>query len=306
MTDQKIGIRVMLILIFAVFSSTVLTSKISAFNYDTILEKSFDASPGQDLKIEAEGGDVTIETWAKNEVYVHITGNSKAEDDIEFEVVEKSYGIYVKAEKEGSWFGSWGGIEYKIAVKIPETYNADVATSGGDIQLEGMNGSAEMKTSGGDVTIENTAGDFVLKTSGGDIKAKKHDGGLDISTSGGDIIAEEIKGDINAGTSGGNIKLEAADAKIDARTSGGDLTVKSEGENKGINLSTTGGDIDLILDPDVAADLDLKTTGGDIDIDMQTSRVMKVSSSKFLGEINGGGPEIKCHTTGGDITAKSR
>ena len=93
---------------------------------------------------------------------------------------------------------------------------------------------------------------------------------------------------------------------MDAGTSGGDIVVKFMGANKGISLSTSGGDISMLLDSDVAADLDFKTTGGDIDIDMETSRVKKVSSTKFQGDINGGGPAIECRTTGGDITVKSR
>lgn len=305
MTEQKTTGKLLLILVITLLGSILLTSNIYAYSYDTILEKSFDVNPGEDLKVEAEGGDVTIETWSQNEVYVHISGNSKAQEEIEFEVVEKSYGVFIKAEKESSWFDLWGGIQYKIEVKVPEDFNANVATSGGDIKLDGMNGTADLITSGGDVETANTAGKFKLKTSGGDVNVNVHNGELDLSTSGGDVTVKKSIGDINAGTSGGDIKLEAADGKINAGTSGGDIRVRFAGNNEGIILTTTGGDISMMLDSNVSADLNLKTTGGDIDVDLQTSRVTKVSSSKFQGEINGGGPEIECKTTGGNITIKS-
>lgn len=305
MADQNNTRKFLLILAIALIGSVLISSSLYANSLNTIIEKSFNVNPGEELKVEADGGDVTIEAWEQNEVYVHISGNSKAEEEIEFEVVEKSYGVYIKAKKEGSWTSVWGGIQYKIEVKVPRDFNANVATSGGDINLEGMNGTADLKTSGGDVRTANSAGKFELKTSGGDVNVNAHNGDLDLATSGGDVTVIKARGDINAGTSGGDIKLEAADGKIDAGTSGGDIRVKFAGNNNGINLSTTGGDIIMILDSNVSANLVLKTTGGDIDVDMQTSRVTKVSSSKFQGEINGGGAEIECSTTGGDVTVKN-
>jgi hypothetical protein len=304
MTDRKNDIKIMMIFLITILGSLVLTSSVHAFSLNTILEKSFSVNPGETLRVEAEGGDVTIETWPQNEVYVHITGNSDAEEEVEFEVVEKDYGVYIKAEKEGSWSGFWGGIDYKIAVKVPEKFNAEVGTSGGDIKIDGMNGSAKLKTSGGDVTTENTSGNFVLKTSGGDVKAKIHSGDLDMATSGGDVTVIESTGNIDAGTSGGDIKLDAASGKIDAGTSGGDIIIHYKGENRGISLSTSGGDVSIFIDPNISADLNLKTTGGDIEVDLEATRAKKVSSTKFLGEVNNGGPEIECRTTGGDITIK--
>lgn len=288
--------------IFIVFLS--ISSHVNAFQFDTILEKTIGVSSGEELKVEAQGGDIDLETWSRDEVYVHITGNSEVEDEIEFEVVEKDYGVYIKAEKEGSSWGSWGGISYKIAVKVPESFNADVATSGGDIKLNGLNGKADLKTSGGDVVAENTTGNFEMATSGGDVKVKAHDGSLDLGTSGGDVRVVESRGSVDAGTSGGDVRIETADGSVNAGTSGGDIYVMYGGDNKGISVGTTGGDITLMLDSDVKADLTLKTTGGDIDVDLDNVTASKVTSSKFSGNLNGGGPEIECGTTGGDITIK--
>ncbi len=273
----------------------------------TIHEKSFEVSPGQQIQLEADLGDVRISTWNENTVYVLVKGNRKAKEKVDFEFEQTSEGIFIKADKEGSgWFSWFKGLELKFDIKVPEEFDAYIYTSGGDVEVYDLQGEGELKTSGGDVDLVNCEGSFELKTSGGDIKAEDVKGPLLMATSGGDVKTRNHTGDAEARTSGGDIRLDVFDGKVSAGTSGGDVTLYYGGNNQGIKLKTSGGDIQVYVEDDFGANAELKTSGGDIRVRLPETRTDHVSSSKFVGEINGGGASIECRTSGGDITLKHK
>ena len=94
--------------------------------------------------------------------------------------------------------------------------------------------------------------------------------------------------------------------KINAETSGGDINLEYEGENKGIDLSTSGGDIDINLPKDFKASMELSTSGGDVSCSLNMSNVKKSSGSRLIGDLNGGGEKLYAHTSGGDITVTGK
>lgn len=298
--------RIKIFLILTLLLLGVVLNETESFG-QTIHEKSFAVSPGQQVELEADLGDVRIRTWDEDEVYVKITGNSKAAEKIDFIFDQTSEGVFIKAEREGSgWFSWFKGMKLKFDIKIPEEFNAYIYTSGGDIDLIDLKGEAELKTSGGDIYAMNCRGNYALKTSGGDIGAEDITGSLEMATSGGDIKTKNHTGSAEARTSGGDIKLDVHEGEVKAGTSGGDIVLYYGGDNKGIKLKTSGGDIDIYASDDFSGNANLKTSGGDIRIKLPGTRTEEVSSSRYRGEINGGGADIECRTTGGDITIKRR
>lgn len=294
------GIKIVVIIVLLLLGSII--SSTDTFG-QTIHEKTFSVSPGQQIELASDLGDVRIRTWNEDEVYVKITGNRKAAEKIDFDFEQTSDGIYIKADHEGNgWFSWFKGIELSFDIKIPEEFNAYIYTAGGDIDLFDLQGEAELKTSGGDVYASNCNGNFIFKTSGGDIETEEISGDLEMATSGGDIKTRKHAGTTEARTSGGDIKLDVAGGKIYASTSGGDVTLYYEGTSEGIELKTSGGDIKIYVSDDFRGDADLKTSGGDIKVKLPDTRTDLVSSSKFRGKINGGGALVECRTTGGDIT----
>ncbi|MBU1100896.1 MAG: DUF4097 domain-containing protein [Bacteroidetes bacterium] len=270
-----------------------------------IVEKTFNVSAGQQLKVEAEGCDLKVDTWNKNIVEVKVYGNSRAEDKLDFEFEQTSDGVEVYAEKRGGFFGSWfSSIQCRIEVMVPEKFDAYVKTSGGDILLDNLEGEIEVKTSGGDIDLKNTIGSLYAGTSGGDVLANNHKGDSRLSTSGGDIKARDLVGDVKASTSGGDIELFVKNAKVEAHTSGGDIDVDLAGPNKGIELGTSGGDINLTVPKDIKGDFDLKASGGRVYCDLDATKVYRDSKRNFEAEINGGGERVYCKTSGGDVEVK--
>lgn len=237
-----------------------------------LFEKTFSTSIGKTLEVDAPIADVYISSWNKEEVNVKITGDNDAKEEIEFTIEETPDGIRVKGEKRAgfSWDKIFSSLDLNIEVKVPSEYSTDIKTSGGDVKLD---------------TVE---GKNIIKTSGGDIKCRK------------------VEGELSVKTSGGDIELEAAQGKVSAKTSGGDVMLEYHGENMGIVLSTSGGDIVLKLPENFEADLKLRSWGGDIETELSHTSVQEVSSDKYNGKINGGGKLVECTTSGGDVVVKSR
>ncbi|MHB9041024.1 MAG: DUF4097 family beta strand repeat-containing protein [Melioribacteraceae bacterium] len=291
-----------------VISLIMISASLSlADNLKLIREKSFQVKDWQSVYVNTSGADVKVESWDKPEVYVKIFANSRAESKMKFDIYQEGDVVKVIAKKRGSMF-SWFGnnLSVRVEVMTPKNFNPHVETSGGDINVANLVGDFKLDTSGGDITLSNTNGKLKAETSGGDITLNKHKGVMSLSTSGGDIKCEETNGDLHAETSGGNINIDLTDGKLFAETSGGDIAINYTGSNKGIEASTSGGEIQIKLPADFKAKVHLETSGGEISNNFSNSKSERVRRSEVDAEFNGGGSVLKLETTGGDIIVSQK
>lgn len=271
-------------------------------NLKTLQEKTFKIEAGKKIKINASMGDVNISSWTKDEVYIKVLGNNKTEEKLKFYFEENSGDITVTAKKKGfftNWFSS--GIRLRFEIKVPDKFNTETHTSGGDISLIGIDGKNKLKTSGGDINLQDITGNVYVSTSGGDIIGNYVKGNITLKTSGGDIKTSNVTGNLVAKTSGGDITFSASYAKIEASTSGGNISGSYSGKNLGISVSSSGGDILLKLPKDFNASARLTTSGGYVNCELNLTNVEKKTNSKIIADINGGGPNLRASTSGGDI-----
>ena len=245
-----------------------------------IKEETLISTPGKNLNLKTFSGDVSVSTWSAEGVYVKITGNENAKDilDITLESSDDGVKVIVK-EKDNS---NLSVLNLKIDIRLPQSYNADISSAEGDLELNGVSGYIEMKTADGDIKTSETSGSLDLKTAGGDIESLNFGGNISVSTAGGDI------------------HLDGSDGKISGATAGGDIKLYYKGENKGIKLTTSGGDIKVTLPGDFAADCKLTTYSGEISSEIPITDSKK-TDMKLKGTMNGGGELLKCSTSGGDI-----
>jgi len=235
-----------------------------------IQEKSFNISPGKNLYVDINSGDIEITYWDKAEVFVKIFGNENAMEKMDFTMEGNKDQVKVIGKKKSSTSSWFSDVYLEVEIKIPSQFNLDVNTAGGDIKCGGITGQAELNTSGGD------------------------------------IWADKFSGNLTASTSGGDIFLFCRDANIEAETSGGDIKLDYEGENKGIDISTSGGDIEIKLSKEFKAAIELSTSGGDVSCSLNMNNIKKSSGSRLIADLNGGGEKLLAHTSGGDITVRER
>lgn len=298
------------VLILLSFSS-VACGHYTEFNdssYMVLQEKTFNTTPGKSFKLKAYSGDVTITTSDEPQVYIKILGNERAEKKVKFDFAESDEGVTVTTTGHDNWnfFNFNRGVKLRFEIRLPRNYNAKISTSGGDIKLEDLSGRIELGSSGGDIVIKNTNGNTVISTSGGEVNLDNTTGSLDLKTSGGDIKATGFNGDVSAYTSGGGITLRGGNGKIDASTSGGDVNLDYTGQNMGIHLETSGGNITLKLPQDFSANAKMSTSGGSIHCDFPGNNVTNVSSGKYEADLNNGGNELIAKTSGGDISVSKK
>jgi len=232
------------------------------------INKEFDVANGGLLKITTDAGSIEIDTHAKKSVLVEVKIGGKDEDNMQINMKHSGDNVSINGDLDRSGFG-FGSTSIRVSYKVtlPESYNVDVDTSGGSIEIEDLKGKVDAHTSGGSISVEDIEGE------------------VDIKTSGGSLHIENIIGAIDAHTSGGSIKIKLPNG----------VTADSK-------MKTSGGSITAYLAKDVAVDLSAKTSGGRVSSEFSVDGEIKKRSIR--GAINGGGPELVLKTSGGSVRIK--
>ena len=277
-------------------------------HYSIIEEKTFNTSPGKNFNLEASSGDVIISTSNEPQVIIKVLGDERAKKKTTIKYENSDEGVSVIAKRRDGWnfFNFGAGVKLRFEIVLPENYNVKVATSGGDILLSGLDGNIKLHSSGGDIKLKNTNGETLVSTSGGDVSSTNSTGNLEFKTSGGDVHIDKFNGNVDASTSGGDIFLDGNNGEVRAHTSGGEVSLIYTGQNYGIDLASSGGDVNVQLPANFAADAKMYASGGDIKCNFPTTNVQNISSSKYEAELNNGGKPLLIKSSGGDIIVKGK
>jgi hypothetical protein len=285
----------------------------------------------------SEGKDAEVKVFINTNNWNKTASKSEIEEELKNYILEMEYrdGAIVCLAKPKDPEMKRQKISISFEVHAPTKIDVNLATSGGGINLNNLEGVLDFKTSGGGITVAKLRGKVNGKTSGGGIEMQDCDGEINMKTSGGGIGAKSSKGNINLYTSGGGIKLSQLKGTIKGHTNGGGIDAE---EIKGsLNVSTSGGSIDLNqIGGDVVARtsgggidanivklgkiLSLSTSAGNIradipfsegmDLDIKGNRIKSdklakvssnLSSGRVKGKVNGGGTEVTLSASSGTI-----
>lgn len=290
------------------------------------------------LDLSTSGGDISVDRVKGNTTLRTSGGDLELLGTGGVVNAKTSGGDVVVRDAEGSVNAktSGGDLELeRIKGKL------DAATSGGNIMLRYADKEVTLRTSGGDIEIFEVAGNVVASTSGGNVQVENTSGSVEVSTSGGDLILRDIKGALDGATSGGDIRAERLHAASTLKTSGGDVIVRelmasldaaTSGGNieveltltdfkkpHGLSLSSSGGDVELIipekLPAKIFAEIYLEGRWGVRErYDISSDFPLKIErgegerrSAEYIrgqGDINGGGDLITLKTSAGNIAIR--
>jgi hypothetical protein len=255
------------------------------------ITKQFSVKKNDNLTLKVIG-EIEVTVWDKQEVVIEIAGVD--EDDTKgLSVAQNGNTITVNTEQAHN-------SDLSFNIKIPESCNLSLKTSGGEILCHGnIDGAITAKTAGGNIVIGSATGQIDLKTAGGDIIVGDAGHDVFLSTSGGDISTGNIHGTAKITTSGGDIKLGNIGGELRAATSGGDIRVGSV--NGYCKLASSGGDIHM---EKCLGSLSAATSGGSISLlDVQGAVSAVTSGGDVVVELTGNPKEdSKLVTSGGKIT----
>ena len=262
----------------------LLTAGTLAFS-ESRIEKDLKLEPGGKLVVDAGASDVFVTGRSASGAHVVVTSNrTDLEELFSFNFSEEPGGVRIEVRKHS--LELWPKhLQVRMEVEVPTRTNLDIRTGGGDVKVNHLEGETN------------------LETSGGDVKASELKGNLNARTSGGDMELRDLTGDLSIKTSGGDINLENVHGRVEARTSGGDVTASlARGNAKGGEIETSGGDIELRLDPAINLSLDASTSSGEVTSNLPHLSVTgEISPSRLHGTLGSGGETLRIHTNGGSV-----
>lgn len=274
-------------------------------------DKRLNAPAGGRLMFDADVGSVAVLGSDAPEVIIHadLEGSEAFLSRVRISAEQTPSGVTVTARtRHTSWFDwsdwsdwfNFGRSRVRFTVEVPHAYPVDLRTSGGRIDLRDLSAGVHATTSGGGIVVQNVAGGVDAHTSGGHIEAERLNGPARLTSSGGGIEVTDSTGDLYLRTSGGHIRIQNDDGRVDAHTSGGGIRAELRA-NRGVDLSTSGGSITLLLPQNTHASVDAETSGGRVKSDFPLSTAQIIAGNHLLGAIGGGGAPISLHTSGGSI-----
>jgi DUF4097 and DUF4098 domain-containing protein YvlB len=228
------------------------------------------------------------------------------------------------------------GYEVRVTCQVPRGLPVTVRESSGDIRSEGLVGAQALKSSSGDIEVQSAGGPLEVSSSSGDVTATAVRQARVRSVSG-DVVVRQVAGPLHASTTSGSITVTGAEDSLvlssvsgdiradraprglDAETTSGEVVVRSVSGTvkvgstsgdlrlslfeplRGVEATSTSGEIRLLLDPAVACALDMNTTSGTVEVE-QPMQMKNVSRRSVSGTIRGGRTPVVVQTTSGDIT----
>jgi DUF4097 and DUF4098 domain-containing protein YvlB len=306
-------------LLLTVLAAALATSPAFA-RIERTVEKSFSVQPGGTLTVSTHGGNITVSPGAGSEVTVtarQVFGRAKTEAEadrlaaeLELTIEQQGNNVQASARSPRKARFSWGGqqqVSVHFMVTVPREFDVNLRTSGGNIEVGDLQGTAEVRTSGGNLRLGRIQGPVKAATSGGNVTVVEALERLEASTSGGNIQVDRATGSTRLRTSGGSITVAHASGALDASTSGGNVRATVDGPMHGpVALNTSGGSVELQVLAGAAFRLDASTSGGRVRADGLTITLDSSGArrDRISGVVNGGGPDVRLRSSGGNVTVK--
>lgn len=284
-------------------ATAVSEENVARSSQDTI-ERTFNVADGGLLVIDADYGNVQLNTGKSGQVHVSVRrmprGQASAE---EYEVTFRQEGDRITIIGTNTIRQSGrAGVSVDFVVTVPDRYNVDAETAGGNIAVDNLDGRVKLNTSGGNLSLGRISGQVDAHTSGGNISLDGSNADVVVNTSGGNISLGRVRGTVRATTSGGNISVDEVNGHIVAKTSGGQISAKIATQPEAdCVLRTSGGSISVYLADDIGVDLEAETSAGHVSTDVEVAIEGRIKEDRIHGKINGGGPLLELDTSAGDI-----
>ena len=232
---------------------------------------SLDARPGQRLELDLEtGATVTIRGW--DEPRVQLLGTLESDD-------LPATRATMERDADGVRVRSWTttsrrnhSSSHRFELHVPRRFDVHLDSSGGDLTIEGVEGTFRGVTGGGDLTLSDLRGEAELTTGGGTIRVS--DSHLDgkVTTGGGMVTLSRVSGGLRGSSGSGPVMYAEPSAeggpsgdidRVRVLRSGNRIEHEdpvADGTGR-LHVERAGGDIDLAEAPAGAV---VDTGGGDI------------------------------------------
>jgi hypothetical protein len=281
----------------------------SSFLRGSDINKEFPVKSGQKLEMDLKsGGAIYITGWNQEKVTVKVDLGGRKASDVRIDVDETTTGVAITSDYERRRRNRSSDLEFHI--NVPEKFDLDLSTAGGEITIDNVEGAIEGTTMGGELNFTRLKGTIDFKTMGGGIKLTNSDIDGEVKTNGGSVVLRDVIGNVNGHSMGGSVTYDNVTDRL-GKSTGKEVTISTMGgEVKvdhapfGANVSTMGGDISV---RSAKKYVKAKTMGGEIVIDTIDGGVHAVTmggdvSVTMVGDPEQGNRDVYIESMGGDIT----
>ncbi len=248
---------------------------------------------GARLRLDNQGGDITIRAWDRNQIRVQADHSSRSgvEVDVRGQVVE----ISSRGRR-----GLAGLVDYTITV--PATMAVEVGGMYAEISIEGVKASVKAQTLDGNITLKGGAESVNLSTVNGRIDVSGARGRVELHAVSDGVAASDIQGDLVIESVSGDIDLRRIDAKsVDAQTISGSIVFEGRILDAGsYSFTTHSGDVTLAIPEASNASLTLSSASGE----MNSSLALKAEREtrrRHTYRLGSGSASVDVETFSGDL-----
>ncbi len=316
-------------------SKTVIVSALLAIGSPVMakqrIDQTIETSSQPNVEIEHVNGKAVIKTWDKNAVKITGELSDKTED---FEFAKTASGVSFDVDV-GRHHGDWGNYRVKdgddLTIYVPAASKIDYSAVSASVQLFDITNDTKVDLVNGDIEANNLAGRIKLETVNGNVKLNAVKGELVAETVNGDIEGDHsdgeetriitVNGNIKITSDSPQLRMESVNGRMNFTTARvkeldivtvngkveGDITLAKNGD---VDVSSVGGKVTLIFQPDVSARFDIQAhAGGDIrnNLTSDKSQKAKYGPNEWLEFSTGdGSARVELSTVHGVIVLDKR
>jgi len=312
MNMKKYGVIIVSILSLIAFVSASFAAQVQEE-----MEQTFPLAEEGSVSVENVAGEILIHAWDEDEVkmvatkWVRAFTKKRAQELLEvIEINITANEDQIDIDTEFPWWNqldptSSARVDYELWV--PPSAQVSAQSVSGSIQVVERENDVWAKTTSGTLEIEGIVGNVEAKTTSGAIEVRDVEGESIVADStSGKVTLDKVEGIIEAHSVSGRVNIEdSKGAAKSVRTTSGGIWVELKEVTETVSrmlLTSTSGDVTLLLPKDISADIDVQTTSGRIRSEFKILVEGEIEKRSLRGTIGEGGIKITLKTTSGDIS----
>jgi hypothetical protein len=151
------------------------------------------------LRLES-GGTVKITGGDTKVVRVRVTENGRECKDCNVKLEQSAEGLQVRSDRPAV-----GGSQLRFEIELPSHFDVNLASSGGEVQIEGVDGAIKGQTESGSLTLRRLSGEVDLQTKRGDVTLKESYVSGRVASASGKVLLEDVSGSVQGAAQGGKV-----------------------------------------------------------------------------------------------------
>ena len=249
---------------------------------------------GSRLRLQNQGGDVTIKTWDRSQIRIQAAHSSRSTVEVEVR------GQVVEIEAKGRR-GPSSVVDYQLTV--PAWMALDIGGMYAEVSIDGTKAPVKVETLEGNISLRGGSETVTLTTVNGRIDVTGARGRVELhAVSEGITVTDLVGGELVVESVSGDIDLRRIDAKsVDAQTISGEVIYEGRIADAGsYSLLTHSGDVTLAIAETTNASISVVTGSGEVSssFSLKAERTSRRRNTYRMGT---GSANVEVETFSGDV-----